>query len=296
MALALSGCGAGDKEPAGPLPSARYAIPSSAAPVFEPVVPSATATADAQASVGPAADTAAARRKFKLGMAAYCTSYFTLQREAEDAHPAGDLASQVLLARAETQLAELTDRRLEKLRPPADLVEPFEHFVETTDRMTVARGHMAEALAATGGYGQAGNEFDQAVTERRELGAELAAPRCDGRLPAAEKASAIEAVRTFETTPDSAAACGELATPGFLQTRWYDLPDPLAGCIESREHNRTGGFGLPTDIVVGEVTGSDGLVATVRYAYVGGCPCGELAFARLHLVDGRWLVSNLQYG
>ena len=51
------------------------------------------------------------------------------------------------------------------------------------------------------------------------------------------------------------------------------------------------GTNLPTDIDVERVTGADGITATVDYTHIGGCDCGSGAQARLHFVDGAWLVS-----
>jgi hypothetical protein len=220
--------------------------------------------------------------------------FFVEQRRAEDAFPAPDLFSQIGFARAAARSAERLEPLLAALTAPPDLTYTFAEFVRNEGKLREARAGIAESLETTGEEGAAGDAFAAAIAARRPLAETMHADTCDGKLPPEERRAVVDALRTFETTADSEAACGDLATPGFLQTRWFDLADPLEGCITSRQHNAEG-LGLPEDIVVAEVTGSDGIAATVHYSLVGGCECGEDAVARLHAVDGRWLVSALGY-
>ena len=285
--VALVGCGNGDEQPAEPLPTARYRIE-----VPTPT-PAASASASASGGVpgGPSVGSATSGG-FAQGLDDYCTSYYQGQVQAEDAFPRLDLMSLVQRDRAEALSARRTARALRGLSAPIRFAHTYADFVALTNEIATDRARMARSLASTGQEGPAGDDFDTATIARRELASELGASGCDGQLPRAERTAAVAALKEFETTQDSAAACGELATPGFLQTRFSDLADPLTGCIQSRQRNTA--WGLPTGIKVSEVVGSDGIAASIRYSLVGGCAClgsGE-AIARLHLVDGRWLVAS----
>jgi hypothetical protein len=237
-------------------------------------------------------DTLGSPDSFVQGMADYCRSYYLGQRRAEDTYPRPDRQSLASFEQAAAASAQETEVQLRKLTPPAELATTFAQFVEQTHRLATARAAMASYVADTGKEGPAGDDFDTASSARWPLATALHASGCDGKLPPAQEKAVITALRTFETTQDSSAACSELATPGFLQTRFFDMPDPLAGCIATRS-SAASGSGLAHDIEVQEVTGSDGIAATVHYSLVGGCECGENAVARLHFVDGRWLVSDL---
>ena len=287
--LLLVGCGSGGQEPAGPLPSARYAIPSNTAATSNPVVP---LTSTATPSTVPSDSSATARQGFSQGLDDYCTSFYTGQVHAEDSFPQPDLLSVVRFDRAAALSARKTERALALLVAPPRLAQAYAEFVALTHKISVARVSMARSLASTGAEGAAGADFDEAIIARRPLAVELGAPGCDGRLPPAQRRAAVAALEAFETTESASAACADLATPGFLQTRFFDLEDPLGGCIASRELDTRGG--LPTGIKVSDVTGSDGIAATVHYSLIGGCGClgsGETV-ARLHFVDGQWLVAS----
>lgn len=288
--LALGACG--DADPvAGPPPTPRYRIPSGTPTPAPAETPSASTVADVP-DVQTAEDTPEARAAFGHGLDDYCRSFYIGQVHAEDSFPRPDLQSLVRFDRAAALSARSTERALADLAAPAALAQTYAAFVAITHDISTARADMATSLASTGDEGPAGDDFDTAIAARRQLASELGAPGCDGRLPPAQRNAAVAALEEFETTDDSAAACGHLSTPGFLQTRFFDLEDPLRGCIESRDHD-TGG-GLPTGIKVTDVTGSDGIAATIHYSLIGGCAClgyGETV-ARLHLVDGRWLVAS----
>jgi hypothetical protein len=291
-ALTLAGCGRGDDEPAGPLPTARFAIPSGAStPTTAPPAPSPSAT-DAVSVVEPAEDTPAARKAFTLGMADYCTTYYTLLAAAEEAHPELDPASDSTFERAAAAASARAERRLASLRPPPDLAEPFTEFVAVSHEITEAHDAMATWFANTGQEGPGGADFDRAALARRPLATALGAPICDGKLPPAQRTAVIDAVRTVETSHDSAEVCREGVTPGFLQYTWAVFADPVRACILTRDLTLAD---LPTDIEVDQVTGSDGITATVDYTHVGGCDCGSAAQARLHFVDGAWRVSSISY-
>jgi len=230
---------------------------------------------------------------FAAGLAAYCTAFYTRQRDVEDQYPAPDLSSRISFARGTAAAARDTEAMLGQLTPPDELAGPFGAFVDNAHQVSGARGAIVDALASDGEEGKAGEAFSAAITARWPLAEQLGATGCDGKLPPAQEEAVVGAARSFETTEDSQAACGELATPGFLQTRWSDLSDPLSGCVVSRDHQIHTAAGIPTDIAVQSVTGSEGIAATVRYSLVGGCECGEDSVLRLHLVDGSWLVSEL---
>jgi hypothetical protein len=289
-ALAMSGCGGGDDQSARPAPTPQYKIPDSTAPTPAPTTAPTIAPTIAAAETVEVAGSGSAD-SFTAGMTDYCRSYYLGQSRAEDAYPRPDSQSMVAFEQAAAASAQETEAQLAQLTPPAELATTFAAFVDQTHRLTTARNAMAGYLANTGVEGPAGDDFDAASSARWPLATALHAPGCDGKLPAAQEKAVVTALRRFETTADSTAACAELATPGFLQTRFFDLPDPLAGCISSRD-SQAAGAGLASDIDVQVVTGSDGIAATVHYSLVGGCECGADTVARLHYADGQWRVSS----
>jgi hypothetical protein len=230
---------------------------------------------------------------FAAGMAAYCTSFYSRQRDVEDQYPSPDLSSRISFARGTAEAARDTEALLGQLTPPDGLAGAFDAFVDNAHQVSLDRGAIVDALTSTGEEGKAGDAFSATIAARWPLAEQLDASGCDGKLPPAQEEAVIGAARSFETTEDSQVACGQLATPGFLQTRWSDLPDPLQGCVVSRDHQIHTAAGAPTDIVVQSVTGADGIAATIRYSLVGGCKCWDESVLRLHLVDGSWLVTDL---
>jgi hypothetical protein len=289
VALTGGGCGTATDEPAGPLPSARFAIPSSTAPSTG-ASPSQPPSAPDSAAVRTHGDGARVRQAFTRGLAHYCTSYYTLESRTEEEHPPMDPASDLLYARSMARGAAISERLLSTLRPPPDLADTFAQFVQMTHELTTDRMSMAREIAAYGTDGPAGDDFDETVVARRPLAARLDAPICDGSLSRAEADAAVDAVRLVETSPDSARVCSELVTPAFLQYTWAGLADPVQGCIGSRQLLVAA---FPDDIDVSEVTGADGITATVHYVLVGGCECPGNYVARLHMVDGTWKVDSI---
>jgi hypothetical protein len=224
-------------------------------------------------------------------MAAYCTTFYTQQRKIEDRFPVPDISSRLAFARRAATSAHRTESLLVGLKPPSDLAAAFAEFVSNARDVSDARAAIVDTFPETGGVGgEAGEAFDQAFAERRRLATILHAPGCDGELPARQRAAVIDALMKFETTTDSAAACGDLATPGYLLTRWSGQADPLAWCIATREADRRSPAWHAQDIKVQSVTGSDGVAATANYT--GTCRCPNGATARFHLVDGSWLISE----
>ena len=204
--LALTGCGGGDDEPAGPLPTARFAIPSGAAtstpasPKASPSTP-AGSVIDAVSEIEPAEDTPAARKAFTRGMTDYCTTYYTLLAKAEEANPQLDSASDSVFEKAAAEASAEAERRLESLRPPPDLVAPFKDFVKVSHKITNAHEAMAQSYVSHRKAGAGGAAYDRAVVARRPLATALDATICDGKLPPAQAAAVIDVVRTVDDEP-----------------------------------------------------------------------------------------------
>jgi hypothetical protein len=264
-----------------------------------PASPTPTATPEAlpsSAATNTAADTRRGRKSFATGIATYCTRFFSAQSKAEDTYPVSDLASQVAFVRASAKAAHRSTRMLVGLTPPSDMADPYEDFVANAHDLIEARRASVETLMNTGNEGAPGEAVSHAVVERRTLAKQLHAKGCDGQLPPGQRAAVIDAVKRFETTTDSTAACRDLTTPAYLMTRWPHMADPLAGCIASRDADSRSGPGPPQElrqIKVQTVTGSDGIGATVYYT--GACRCTDGGVARLHLVDGSWLITETNH-
>src|SRR6478752_45880 len=242
--------------------------------------PAKPAAASGKASRPPRTPSPNGAREFTAGLAAYCTAFYTRQRDVEDQYPGPDLSSRISFARGTAEAARDTEALLGQLAPPDGLAGAFDAFVDNAHQVSLARAAIVDALTSTGEEGKAGDAFSATIAERWPLAEQLDATGCDGKLPPTQEEAVVGAARSFETTEDSQVACGELATPGFLQTRWSDLPDPLQGCVVSRDHQIHTAAGAPTDIVVQSVTGADGIAATIRYSLVGGCKCWDESVLR----------------
>jgi hypothetical protein len=223
---------------------------------------------------------------FERAMSAYCTDYYAAQRDAEEKYLGSDRESQLQFALANAANARRTERQLHQLTPPAELASIFQRFVDNAERISEDRRSMLQSTRATGGEGQAGSDLDAAVTERWALATQLHASGCDGKLPPAQEAAAVNAARAWATTTDPVTACRDLVSPWIVEDQ--------ATCVRIRTMENTPPYALPEDIQVTSVTGVEELSATVKYLKVGGCACSPDGYVRLFFVEGAWLVNASQ--
>lgn len=221
---------------------------------------------------------------FGRAMAAYCSDYYTTQREAEEKYLGSAPQIRVTFARANAANAHRTERQLERMTPPAKLASTFGEFVENARRISDDRQSMLRSTQATGEDGRAGADLDDVLEERWALATRLHAPLCDGKLPPAQEAAVVAVAREWATSTDPVGACRELVSPWILEDQ--------ATCVHIRTMENTPPYALPDDIQVVSVAGVEDLSATVDYLKIGGCGCAPDGYVRLFFVDGAWLVNQ----
>lgn len=291
--LALStGCGGSPVPTNDAKTSGAPSVPSSS--------PSPTATATA--TKVRFTDTTAARKRFANGLATYCTRFYADQRSADETYPAEDRASVLAFDKSIDKMWLRDGKILDKLHPPTELAETFSEFVANErvvylKHLAVSAAHLAVSAAphAPGDSAGAGADFNAANEKRHPLGNALHAARCDGHLPPQERTAAIALTKTFEMSTDPDQQCVALVTPEFVRTQWADQPDPMAACVANSASRRRDTKHVTTDIKVSEVTGVDGLTATVHFFDVCGCAVPPLRVARLYSLDGSWKVRWTDY-
>lgn len=257
-------------------------------------VDAATSTSMTAAKQLRTANTASARSQFDQGLAHYCLRFYSAERGADQRYPGQDRASLLAFDAMVVRAALRTDRILDGLQPPSDLVETFSRFRRNARDIYAARVALANA-DASGNVAVATIQFQTAFEERRPLARALRASGCDDELPPGERAAAIVATRAYDLTTDPRLGCVGLVTPEFVPTQWADTRDPMAACLADQDDRSGDPARVATDIEVGEVTGADGLTATVRFVETGGCCAGQKTVARLHLLDGAWKIRSLSY-
>jgi hypothetical protein len=279
----VAGCGQESPGPSAGHEPSVLPPPTATPSPSEYVAPITTMGADGLQEAGPQAMSMPA---FERAMAAYCTDYYTSQREAEEKYLGSDQQTRIDFARANAANAHRTERQLDQLAPPAKLATAFGQFVDNARQISEDRQSMLRSTQATGEDGQAGDDLDEAVNERWELATQLHAPMCDGKLPAAQAAAAVAVAREWATSTDPVAACRDLVSPWILEDQ--------ATCVHIRTLENTPPYALPDDIDVVSVAGVEELTATVDYLKVGGCACAPDGYVRLFFVDGAWLVNQSQ--
>src|SRR3954452_19053212 len=120
---------------------------------------------------------------FGRAMAAYCSDYYTTQREAEEKYLGSAPQIRVTFARANAANTHRTERQLERMTPPAKLASTFGEFVENARRISDDRQSMLRSTQATGEDGRAGADLDDVLEERWAVATRLRAPLWGGKRP-----------------------------------------------------------------------------------------------------------------
>jgi hypothetical protein len=257
-------------------------------------VDAATAASITTARQLRTANTASARSQFDQGLARYCQRFYSGERRADQLHPGQDRASLLAFDAMVVRSAVRTDRILDGLQPPSDLTEAFARFRRNARDIYAARLALANA-DASGNVAVATIQSQTAFEERRPLAKALHASGCDDELPPVQRAAAVAATRAYDLTTSPQLGCVDLVTPEFVPTQWADAPDPMAACVADQNDRGSDPARVASNIKVGEVSGADGLTATVHFVETGGCCAGQKTVARLHLIAGAWKIRSLSY-
>jgi len=187
---------------------------------------------------------------------------------------------------------EETIAELKTLDPPADQAEDFDAYLAQRQETVDLAKPQLEALEAGDEeeIAAAGAKVQEASDNGQEMAAELGLTGCDSELPSDDAAAAEDVLREHLTTADPATSCNtdELVTETYLE-------EALGG-VEACEKLQAKDVGLPTDIKVSKVEGTDGVSAFIDFEDVGGRFDGEPATAIVYYVDGWkvWSVSALE--
>ena len=291
--LALTACGPTAGKTASGGPAAAPSSSPAASPSAAPSTPTATIAAAPQPPVDP--DSSAGRKAFAQGLASYCTQFYVDQRTADEQYPGGDPASLVGFAQTTLEATPGEEEILAALAPPHDLARTFGKFMASARAVHKARSAAVKVTSAAE-YDAANSALQAAIRSRYPLAKTLGAARCDGQLTAKERADVVAVTRSFTLTADSSKGCDTMVTTEYVANQWLDQADPMAACIADRTKRQRNPRIIAKDITVTEVTGVDGIQATVHFKEVGGCCAGQATVARLyHFPNGTWKVREMSY-
>jgi hypothetical protein len=260
-----------------PVPSHRAAaaerLPPLLAPPYPPTVP-----ARAPSRLTPAG------RTFLDGVNGFCRSFYLEQRAADEQYPNDSHGFSVLQESEDRSLVV----RLQHLQPPPALADTFAQFVANEQRVVQAR--VKETSTDSTVRSEGDDEYNGAVVSRHAYAHQLGAAECDGLLPAAQWRAAARAAQRFTLTRDPRQECRTLVTPAFLTGQWPSARSPLAACARQLEV-RWNATPQLRNIRVSDLTGVEQVSATVTFAMVPDCGCGDLV-VRLYFEHGHWLVRD----
>lgn len=269
---------------------------TTAKPAVQPAPTESATPAGPASPASPAAAAAKAshrrevRQRFLAGVNGYCRAYYVMQKAANVRYPttSGDHPRSLFMLAGTRRLLA----RLDGLRAPSSLSRAeFRGFARNEARLVHA---LREDASSNPGIVSAGDAaYNQVLANRHVFATNLGAKECDGLLPRAQARAATAATRHFIVTTDPHQACVALVTPQYLTSSEFGLSaDPMAACYEEYRLEQAGSRPVAHDIDVQEVTGVEGLQATVTFTEVPDCGCGTLT-AKLYLEHGRWLVSEV---
>lgn len=247
-------------------------------------------TSPTQSAPSPAApvDVSAA---FGQGLADFCTKTALAQRQASLSRPVITPADVQAFSRTLQRAWTARTDQLETVTPPPALAGTFAQFVDNARAMAAARGR----LARDPDNSAVGAGVEDLFLVRRPLAAALGARRCDGELPMSQQRAVVDATRTFMSSIDPAQGCGALVTATFVETQFTKTADPEQFCTDEVLRLADNPQLRSHSITATEITGTEGISATVTFTEDDGCCAGIPTVARLYYLDGRWKIHSANY-
>jgi len=199
-----------------------------------------------------------------------------------------ELGERVVAAREEITA------KIEELEPPEEDVEAFDEMVAARkdlialaeDRVAAVKKGDQEAIAANTKATEEASDLEDAAS------ADLGADMCDGELPEEDVQAAEDTLREFATTADPATSCNSdtgLVTEPYVEGGFGGVE----ACEVEQQKLEDNPKDLAEDLEVTEVTGVDGMAATIEYADVGGLYDDQPSTATIYYVDGGWKIYSI---
>ena len=205
-----------------------------------------------------------------------------------------DPKDQIELGERVVEAREEITAGIEELEPPEEDAETFDEMVAARkdlialaeDRVAAVKKNDQEAIAANTKATEEASDLEDAASA--ELGAEI----CDGELPEEDAQAAEDTLREFATTADPETSCNSdtgLVTEPYLKQGFGGV-EACEGEQQKLEDNPKD---LAEDIEVTDVTGVDGMAATIEYEDAGGLYDGQPSTATVYYVDNGWKIYSI---
>ena len=181
----------------------------------------------------------------------------------------------------------LSDAGFEAIEPPAEAASAYKLLL--AGRGTVADLTESYAAALEGGKPQdvvaARRALDAGRAELWSAGAALGLEACSGSLSGGEERAVTDLVEVVDTTSDPAKVCEGMVFESYVESAF-------GGVDECRKFQRNAD-NTAQSIDVVNVTGTDGVAATVDFRDVAGPFDGRPLRATLFPLDGGWRLWNV---
>ena len=181
----------------------------------------------------------------------------------------------------------MSDSAFAAIEPPDSAVAGYEELLDA--RAVVAELTESYAVALEGERPKkivaARRALDAGRDELWDAGSELGLTACSGRLSKRNEATVTELVEVVDTTSDPAKVCEGMVFDSYVDSAF-------GGVAECRRFQRDA-KNTAGSIDVQDVTGTDGIAATVDFRDVAGPFDGRPLRATLFPLDGRWRLWNV---
>jgi hypothetical protein len=206
---------------------------------------------------------------------------------------ATDPKEQAELAQAGQDARAEANEEIEALEPPEDDAKAFEDYVAAREDLLAAGEARVKAFESgdEAAIAKASEEASAAADAEDKAAAALGADLCDDELPAEDAQAAEDTLREFATTADPATSCSSdgLVTETMLEEYFGGVEK----CEKDQQKLEENPDTLPEDVKVSEVTGVDGISATILFEDVGGKFDGQPSQASVYNLDGDWKLNSV---
>lgn len=205
-----------------------------------------------------------------------------------------DPKDQTKLANLVTEKRAAITDEIAALEAPEENADAFADYVEVRKEYVTADQARAKAVKSgdPAKIEKANEVFSKTDKAEDKAAEDLGAEGCDGVLPQDEAQAAEDALREFSTTADPATSCDfkeGLVSEPYLKEGFGGVE----ACEAEQKRLRADPSLLPKDIDVEDVTGVEGVAATIDYADVKGEYADEPSTAILYNVDGGWKLFSI---